>query len=451
MPGGSKVDLRGIDENLEPREFVGQTLSQIYFSKVLALEKAYQYDKFYTPSWTRADFCCKPIVLVLGQYSVGKTSFIHHLLGRPYPGAHVSPEPTTDKFVAIMEGTLEKTIPGNAAVMQEDKPFETLKTYGSQLLNRFECVEVPEAPLLENLIIIDSPGVLSGEKQRVERGYDFSGLVSHWAERSERILLLFDAHKLDISDELKEAIQALNGNEDKIRCILNKADRVGSQELMRVYGALLWSLGKVVKTPEVMRIFVGSFWEQPYVKEDNKSLFDAERQSLLKDIESLPANSTIRKINEFAKRLRHVKVHSIICSALKKKFTMLSLKSKQAQQDEILRPSNLDKVFRTLAKQHAMHMGDFPDADNFSETVDALDIKIWEFDRLAGSYVETMDQLLSDEMPLLFSKLGEKREKSALAAETVAVTAAKGATATQQQQPDRTKHDETKHDDTKNS
>eukprot|EP00466_Bigelowiella_natans_P005149 jgi/Bigna1/53161/estExt_Genewise1Plus.C_160054 len=369
------------------------------------------YDKFHTPSWTEGDFNSKPIVLVLGQYSVGKTTFISHLLGKTYPGSHISPEPTTDRFVAICDGSKERVIPGNAAVMQEGKPFQTLKTYGSQLLNRFECVEVPDSKLLEDLILIDSPGVLSGEKQRIERGYDFSGLVRHWAERSERILLIFDAHKLDISDELKEAILSLKGNEDKIRCVLNKADRVGTQELMRVYGALLWSLGKVVFTPEVMRIFIGSFWDKPYQRTELADLFDAEKKSLMGDIKSLPQNSTIRKINEFAKRLRHVKVHSIVCDSLCNKFTILSMQSREQQQEALLRPEALRQTFSKLAKQHAIHIGDFPDPESFARSIEQLEVKLWEFSRLQTGYVEAMDKLLIDEMPCLFERLGNEATK----------------------------------------
>ena len=59
--------------------------------------------------------------------------------------------------------------------------------------------------------------------------------------------MMFDAHKLDISDEFRSSILAMKGHEDKIRIVLNKADMVDQQELMRVYGALMWSLGKVFK------------------------------------------------------------------------------------------------------------------------------------------------------------------------------------------------------------
>ena len=33
----------------------------------------------------------------------GKTTFIKYLLGRDYPGTHIGPEPTTDRFVVVSE------------------------------------------------------------------------------------------------------------------------------------------------------------------------------------------------------------------------------------------------------------------------------------------------------------------------------------------------------------
>ena len=91
------------------------------------------------------------------------------------------------------------------------------------------------------------------------------------------ILLLFDAHKLDISDEFKRTIEALKDHDEKIRVVLNKADTVDTQALMRVYGALMWSLGKVSGTPEVKRVYISSFWERPFQNTDNATLFEIER------------------------------------------------------------------------------------------------------------------------------------------------------------------------------
>lgn len=39
----------------------------------------------------------------------------------------------------------------------------------------------------------------------------------------------------------------------------------------------MWSLGKVIQTPEVLRVYVGSFWDKPLNNKDLKKLFDAEQ------------------------------------------------------------------------------------------------------------------------------------------------------------------------------
>jgi hypothetical protein len=84
------------------------------------------------------------------------------------------------------------------------------------------------------------------------------------------IIVMFDAHKLDISDELKSVLDVLKPHQEKIRVLLNKADAIDTQALLRVYGALMWSLGKVVQTPEVCRVYLGSFWDAPLKNRDNK-------------------------------------------------------------------------------------------------------------------------------------------------------------------------------------
>ena len=271
-----------------------------------------------------------------------QTSFIEFLLGRQYPGQLVGPEPTTDKFCAVYHGNEDNIIPGyvlitfsyicfsNAATMQSNLPFQTLERFGANFLNRFNVCTC-NAPLLESITLVDTPGVLSGQQQRLGRAYNFRSVVEWFALRADMILLLFDANKLDISDEFRDVIDALKGNEDKVRVILNKADGLTTQNLMRVYGALLWSLSRVFKTPEVMRVYIGSFWKEPLKETANKPLFESEMKDLLLELGGLPRVCAQRRVNELVKRAKLLRAIASLTSYLREEMPILGKDKKKAE------------------------------------------------------------------------------------------------------------------------
>ncbi|XP_075483014.1 EH domain-containing protein 1-like [Primulina tabacum] len=377
-------------------------LKMLYNEKLKPLEATYLFNDFVSPALTSSDFDAKPMVMLLGQYSTGKTTFIKHLLQCNYPGAHIGPEPTTDKFIVVMSGPDERNIPGNSVAVHADMPFTGLTNFGGSFLSKFECAQMPH-PFLEHVTLVDTPGVLSGEKQRTQRSYDFTGVISWFAAKCDLILLLFDPHKLDISDEFKRVISSLRGHDDKIRVVLNKADQVDTQQLMRVYGALMWSLGKVLNTPEVARVYIGSFDQKPVneaaVGPVGKELFEKEQDDLLQDLIDIPKKACDRRINEFVKRARAVKIHAYIISHLKKEMPALMGKAKT--QKKLI--ANLDNVFAKVQREFHLPEGDFPDLDQFKEVLARYNMD--EFEKLKPKMIQTVDEMLGYGIPELLKNL----------------------------------------------
>ncbi|WJX59536.1 EH domain-containing protein 1 [Trifolium repens] len=373
-------------------------LKRLYIQKLKPLEVTYRFNDFVSPLLTNSDFDAKPMVMLLGQYSTGKTTFIKHLLKCGYPGAHIGPEPTTDRFVVVMSGPDERSIPGNTVAVQADMPFSGLTTFGTAFLSKFECSQMPH-PLLEHITFVDSPGVLSGEKQRTQRAYDFTGVTSWFAAKCDLILLLFDPHKLDISDEFNRVISSLRGHDDKIRVVLNKADQVDTQQLMRVYGALMWSLGKVLNTPEVARVYIGSFNDKPVNDAVSgpigKELFEKEQEDLLSDLKDIPKAACDRRINEFVKRARAAKIHAYIISHLKKEMPAMMGKSK-AQQKLI---DNLAGEFGKVQREFHLPPGDFPNVEHFRESLGGYNID--KFEKLKPKMIQVVDDMLAYDIPNL--------------------------------------------------
>jgi hypothetical protein len=134
-----------------------------------------------------------------------------------------------------------------------------------------------------------------------------------------------------------------------------KADKVTSQQLMRVYGALMWSLGKVVQTPEVMRVYIGSFWDGECMNPDMAPFFRAEQADLLQDLHELPRYAAVRKINELVKRARMSRVHALIIGHLKAQMPFFGQAAAQKKMID-----NMAEEFYAVMKKHRLPQGDFP-------------------------------------------------------------------------------------------
>ena len=389
--------------DVDPDDSMGQSTSEtdaavinelksLYKEKLLPIERACQFHKFNRPEILDSELASKPTVLLVGQYSTGKTTFIKHLIGMDYPEIHIGPEPTTDRFIAVVHGEETKTIKGNALTGVNELPFSGLSTFGTSFLNKFSAAVVP-APLLKQVNIIDTPGVLSGEKQRTSRGYDFAKVSKWFAERSDLILLLFDCSKLDISDEFKSVIEELQPHEDKVHCVLNKADQLDQESLMRVYGALLWSMGRIFRGAEVSRIYVGSFHDEKLLREEHKPLFDRDKKVLMGHIDQLPKACSMRKINEMVKRVRSAVVHACILGHLRSKMPYLWGKEKA----QVKLIEQLDVIFAEVRRTYQLAEGDFPKLEDYKAALALSDIST--FPAINRTTLNTLQDILLKDVP----------------------------------------------------
>jgi EH domain-containing protein 1 len=382
-----------------------ESLKTLYKTSVLPVEQATNFSRFGFGELSNGDFESNPMVLLMGGYSAGKTTFIEHLIGRTYPGQRVGPEPTTDVFNVVLNGTQERIVPGNAFTVTPSTPFHGLQQFGNAFLTRFQGSYVTGSDFLKNTTLIDTPGILAGAKQSTGRAYDYQAVLDWFVERADMIILLFDVQKMDISDELGEAIRRLQPHSDKIRVVLNKSDSIPHQHLMNVYGALLWNLGRIISTPEVSKVYIGSFWSEPLKNEETKALIEKETAGLLHDLAILPRMGATRKINDMVRRIRQLIVIATLQDHISR--DMPTVFGKDAKKQEIL--ADLEKLFRDVRKDHTAYAGDFPNVDLFQRGMDTLDFgklpKLAGNRMLNGKRMNDLHKSLKISLPDLVCKL----------------------------------------------
>eukprot|EP00759_Apiculatamorpha_spiralis_P050734 PhF_6_TR4878/c0_g1_i1/m.6867/K12483/EHD1; EH domain-containing protein 1 len=366
------------------------------------IEQRLQYDAF-RPSWFGESIAQKkPFVTFMGPFSAGKSTFINYLLQGNF--LHVGPQPTTDKFTVIMHGEEgNSNIPGRILAANSELPFRGLSQFGDAFLECFGGIQVNH-PLLKLVSLVDTPGVLEAGDIHSRR-YDYVKVCRWFVERSDLVFVMFDPTKLDAGQELRGMFKnAIKGCENKVRIILNKADSVGAQDLMRVYGSLYWNLSNLVATTEPPRVYVSSFWDKPYRPRTNHKLFTEEKSDLLYELtETVPLGSMDRRVSNMIKRTQDVMNHAIITGTLKQGLPKLFGKDK-AKKEAL---DKLEETYQEIANRYKLSLPDFPDPEEYRKFFDKVDLttmhRIETLDK--EGTIAQLRKLIEQDLPALLNPI----------------------------------------------
>ncbi|XDV22170.1 hypothetical protein PO909_027125 [Leuciscus waleckii] len=434
-PSGSAArDRSHIEETLrlataEPsREFVDalKKLQHVYHTAIKPLENAYKYNELRQHEVSDAEITSKPMVLFLGPWSVGKSSMINYLLGlhdtsqQLYTGA----EPTTSEYTVLMHGEKVRNIEGIVMAADSSRSFSPLEKFGQGFLEKLVGIEMPHK-LLERVTFVDTPGIIENRKQQ-ERGYPYSEVCQWFIDRADLIFLVFDPTKLDVGLELEMLFRQMKGRESQIRIILNKADSLTTQDLMRVYGALFWSMAPLINVTEPPRVYVSSFWPQDYNPDTNRDLFKREEISLLEDLNQVIENRLENKIAFIRQHGIRVRIHALLVDRYLQTYheKLGWFSDPQEVFHDIVSDPDKFYIFKSILAKTNVSKFDLPEPEAYR---DFFGVNPPSGFKVLSSYcgwtggcmLEKIDKAITDDLPALLSSLAEKREaKEEAAAET---------------------------------
>ncbi|XP_060696627.1 sarcalumenin isoform X3 [Hemiscyllium ocellatum] len=414
-----------LDEKAPSDDYSGvlQRLRKIYHNAIRPLEQAYKYNELRQHeitaypgrsmnSFQDGEIVSKPMVLFLGPWSVGKSTMVNYLLGldeniyQLYTGA----EPTTSEFTVLMHGSKIRTVEGIVMAADSTRSFSPLEKFGQNFLEKLVGIELPHK-LLERVTIVDTPGIIENRKQQ-ERGYPFNDVCQWFIDRADLIFVVFDPTKLDVGLELEMLFRQLKGRESQIRIILNKADNIATQELMRVYGALFWSLAPLINVTEPPRVYVSSFWPYEYQPDTNQNLFLKEEVSLLEDLNQVIENRLENKIAFIRQHAIRVRIHALLVDrylqTFKDKMTFFS--DPELVFNEILEEPDKFYIFKSILAKTNVSKFDLPNPNVYKDffginSINTFKLLSAQCSYMGGCLLEKIERIITHELPALLGTI----------------------------------------------
>ncbi|XP_018348739.1 PREDICTED: sarcalumenin isoform X2 [Trachymyrmex septentrionalis] len=453
-----------IPENLRPREHINQLLKldeeneakeraiqreadiilrdlkRLYDNAIKPLETMYKYRDLSNRHFGDPEIFSKPLVLFMGPWSGGKSSIINYLLDIEYKPMSLrtgglrkcleehckSPngkndtgaEPSPAYFNIIMHGEEEEVLDGTQ--LAADWTFSGLQKFGQGLLDRLRGLRLNNN-LLEKVNIVEIPGILEIRKQ-VQRLFPFNDACQWFIDRADIIFLVYDPAKLDVGPETEAILDQLKGREYQTRIILNKADQVKPEELMRVQGALIWNISPLMSSAEPPIMYSTSLWSLPYEAGAPIRLLYAQERAFLRDLRSAINKRVEHKIasaRRFAVRVRnHAKMVDCYLTTYYNHKTFFG--NKREISDKIIENPQDYHIYEGLSTLTNISRYDLPDPDVYRDffrlnplydfpllsstctyfrgcPINRLDVSIaYDLPELVGNYKKSVEAVLHE-------------------------------------------------------
>ncbi|KAE9358841.1 hypothetical protein PF008_g2522 [Phytophthora fragariae] len=299
-----------------------------------------------------------PMVLVLGNHSSGKSTFINHMLGQRVQKTGRAPTDCT--FTVLAGGARDERLDGAALVRHAQYGFgDVQRLFGREFVSQVELKVVAGSALLDEggLMVVDSPGMIDPpgsalDRTDEDRGYDFKRVVQWFADRADVILVMFDPDKPGTTFETLDVLtKSLQGMSSKVLLILNKVDDFQTvHDFARAYGALCWNLSKVIgrkDLPFIYTMYVPQDKREegsrslPVVQENGEAAFDVPkmlehefdgiRGEVIREVERAPDRATDNVLNLLKATALRLKMHMTLVEACKKEYLDLQTFWKRAQ------------------------------------------------------------------------------------------------------------------------
>uniref|UniRef100_T1PMZ3 Dynamin n=1 Tax=Musca domestica TaxID=7370 RepID=T1PMZ3_MUSDO len=287
-------------------EVILRDIKRTYENAIKPLEVMYKYRDLSNRHFGDPEIFSKPLVLFMGPWSGGKSSIINYLTDNEYTphSLRSGAEPSPAYFNILMWGNETEVLDGTQ--LAADYTFSGLQKFGQGLEDRLRGLKMP-IKLLEKVNIVEIPGILEVRKQ-VSRLFPFNDACQWFIDRADIIFLVYDPAKLDVGPETEAILDQLKGREYQTRIILNKADTVKPEELLRVQSALIWNISPLMSSAQPPLVYTTSLWGRPYQDGAPARLLLAQERAFLRDLRTAVDKRIENKIasaRRFAVRVRN--------------------------------------------------------------------------------------------------------------------------------------------------